>query len=84
MHASHVSSTYPPLLNLLYLYIGGGVGGLFSFFYGSGRAITKGGIVELGGTGVLGGGTTNGGLLAIDPSQQQELQDGCLPHVNQV
>jgi len=25
---------------------------------------------------------TNGGLLAIYLSQQQELQDGCLPYIN--
>ena len=50
MHASN-SLILLPLLSLYIDFLRGEVEGLF--FYGSGRAITKGGDRELGGTGVL-------------------------------
>ena len=52
MHTSYNSLTLLPLLKLFYLpFYKRGVRG--AFFYGLGRAIIKGGMVELGGTEVL-------------------------------
>ena len=55
---------------------------LYIFFYGLGRAILKEGVESQEVPSSRGRTTANGGLLAIYLSQQQELQDGCLPYVN--
>ena len=81
----HISNSLT-LLHLLSLYINflkGEVGGLFFLWLGARH--NKRGDRELGGKIVLKRETTTTkGLLAIYLSQQQELQDGCLPYVNWV